>query len=293
MPPLWMMFPYIHPYSIGWRMGAGEGYKLDFWDWFQTLPENEQQQYKVMFPPPILWQRNWYNLRGDKDDESYPGGYFPDDVDSFVEFWNKNGVPRYSKDWLSGKNTNTDFVFFWKPGDIEYEPECCFGQWQYSEFTAALAEPVDFTCTEQYMMASKAQIFGDKEIEKEILETRDPKQMKSLGRKVRNFDPKVWDEIKYSIVLNGNYYKFAQNKTMRDILINTGDKVLVEASPLDTIWGIGFAESNPKAADPKSWRGLNLLGFALMEVRDEIKTVYQNYDKIDWPRFEVNFEGKY
>ena len=126
------------------------------------------------------------------------------------------------------------------------------------------------------MMVAKARIFEDEEVEKEIMNTSDPKLMKALGRKVRNFDPQVWDKLKYSIVLNGNYYKFTQNKEMMDFLLSTGDKILVEASPMDTIWGIGLGKDNEKAHNIASWRGKNLLGFALMEVRDEIRKVYQN-----------------
>ena len=126
------------------------------------------------------------------------------------------------------------------------------------------------------MMAEKARLFGDKEVEKEIMNTSDPKLMKALGRKVRNFDPQVWDKVKYSIVLNGNYYKFTQNKEMMDFLLSTGDKILVEASPMDTIWGIGLSKDNEKSQNIAAWRGKNLLGFALMEVRDEIRKLYQN-----------------
>ena len=79
--------------------------------------------------------------------------------------------------------------------------------------------------------------------------------------------------------------KLLQVKNMRDILLATENKILVEASPLDTIWGIGYAKDSPAATDPKAWRGLNLLGFALMEVRDEIRSVYANYEQIDWSRF--------
>ncbi|MCL1913546.1 MAG: NADAR family protein [Eubacteriaceae bacterium] len=190
------------------------------------------------------------------------------------------------------KNTNEmDFVFFWQAGDISYKPYCCFSQWQYSEFREEeLASIQNLTCAEQYMMASKAWIFGDEETKQEILEACEPKQMKSLGRKVRNFDLEIWEKTRHSIVLNGNYHKFAQNKAMRDILLGTGDKILAEASPTDTIWGIGLGENNSKATGPSSWRGLNLLGFALMEVRDEIRRVYQNYGKVDWTQFESQRE---
>jgi len=269
-------------------MGYGEGYKFDFFDWFNSLSIDDKEKYKSMFPPPMLSWKDWYDLSEIDPNRQRWWGYFPKDVDACVYFWNENGEPKYSREWLMAQNSSKmEFALFWKPGSIEHEPYCCFGQWQYSEFMdEELSMRQRLTCAEQYMMASKACIFGDEEIKKEILETCCPKQMKSLGRKVRNFDTQIWDKTRHSIVLNGNYHKFAQNKDMRDILLGTGDKILVEASPMDTIWGIGLGASNPKATDPTSWRGSNLLGFALMEVRDEIRRVYQNYDKIDWVQFD-------
>ena len=200
-----------------------------------------------------------------------------------IDLWRENGEPQYTKEWLISYAKNPEFVFFWKPGDISHEPECCFGQWQYSEFGGM----EDYTCAEQYMMAEKARLFGDEETEKQIMEATDPKQMKALGRKVKNFKEKIWLKLRYSVVLNGNYLKFAQNKDMRDILLSTGDKILVEASPLDIIWGIGYSKNNAEAAIPQNWRGSNLLGFALMEVRDDLRRVYQNYNKIDWTQFDA------
>jgi ribA/ribD-fused uncharacterized protein len=135
------------------------------------------------------------------------------------------------------------------------------------------------------MMAEKAALFGDEEILAQILATEDPKAMKALGRKVRSFDSTVWDKAKYSIVLNGNYAKFTQDDALREYLLSTADKILVEASPLDTVWGIGLGANNPKSVDPAQWRGRNLLGFALMEVRDEIARVYANHNRIDWNKF--------
>lgn len=114
------------------------------------------------------------------------------------------------------------------------------------------------------------------------MKSKNPKEIKALDKKVRNFNQELWDKAKYLIVLNGNYAKFSQNKEMRDFLLGTKDKILVEANPLDTIWGIGLGEDNEKASNPNLWRGQNLLGFALMEVRDDLKNIYQNYDKIDW-----------
>jgi len=276
MPPQWMMYPHIHPYSIGWRMGYGEGYKWDFRDWWNTLSKDERERYQANFPEPSIWRG--YYAEG-KDDYSHHEGFYHEGID----FWRKNGEPKYSLEWLLDQDTYTDFVCFWHCGDINHEPACCFSQWQYSEFEV---ETSKFSCAEQYMMAAKAKAFEDRATEKEIMETSDPRQMKLLGRKVANFSESTWDKIKYSVVLNGNYYKFAQNKKMREILLSTGDKIIVEASPLDTIWGIGYVANRPEVKDPKYWRGHNLLGFALMEVRDEIMRVYQNYDKIDWEQVE-------
>lgn len=132
------------------------------------------------------------------------------------------------------------------------------------------------------MMACKAELFGDQEIRKQILGCSDPKQIKALGRKVRGFDQAVWDKFKYAIVLNGNWCKFSQNRELREFLLSTGDSVLVEASPYDRIWGIQLSADAPEAQNPFGWRGENLLGFALMEVRDELLRVTKNEMLCDW-----------
>lgn len=82
-----------------------------------------------------------------------------------------------------------------------------------------------------------------------------PKTIKALGRQVKEFDEKEWDKIKYKIVLNGNFYKFSQNKEMMEILQSTGNKTLVEASPYDKIWGVGLDENNEKIFNPNYWKG--------------------------------------
>ena len=277
MPPLWLRYPHISPLSIGWRMGDGADYRFDLYDWLETLSENEKKQYNEMFPPPRMWRK--YYLEHDL----YKQYYEPGTGNYGVDLWRKNGKPTYSKEWLVANDDDVEFEFFWKPGDIEHEPACCLGQWQYSYFENITGK---YTCAEQYMMAEKARVFDDKKTEQLIMTTTDPKQMKALGRKVKNFNGNVWDKVKYSVVLNGNYLKFSQNKNMRDILLATGNKILVEASPLDKIWGIGYSKSDAEATNPQNWRGSNLLGFALMEVRDELKRVYQNYEKIDWEHFD-------
>ena len=129
-------------------------------------------------------------------------------------------------------------------------------------------------------MAGKAELFGDREIREQILACSVPGEIKALGRKVRGFDQKVWDRFKYAIVLNGNWCKFSQNRSLREFLLSTGDRVLAEASPYDNIWG------SPEAQDPRKWQGQNLLGFALMEVRDELRRVTQNENLCDWSMAE-------
>ena len=123
------------------------------------------------------------------------------------------------------------------------------------------------------MMAKKAALFCDAEHRAEILSVRDPKRIKALGREVRGFEEAVWQRFRYAIVLNGSWLKFSQNRELRDFLLSTGDKILVEASPYDRVWGIGLTEHEEAAENPLKWKGENLLGFALTEVREELRRV--------------------
>ncbi len=161
-----------------------------------------------------------------------------------------------------------DFLFFWGHTVKEEMTKACFSQWFPAEFQE---DGITYKTAEHYMMAGKARLFNDHEILEQIINSETPDQVKKLGRKVSNFDPQLWDEHKYEIVKQGNLLKFSQNEKLKEFLLSTEDKVLVEASPYDTIWGIGMPETNPKAGNPSEWNGENLLGFALMEVRDELK----------------------
>jgi ribA/ribD-fused uncharacterized protein len=91
-----------------------------------------------------------------------------------------------------------------------------------------------------------------------------------LGRRVRNFDEEMWIKHRYDIVVDASLAKFGQDKDLKAFLLGTGDRVLVEASPTDRIWGIGMTGRDERAGDPAQWRGLNLLGFALMQARAEL-----------------------
>jgi len=158
-----------------------------------------------------------------------------------------------------------DFVFFWKHySKSGLVTKSCLSQWFPSRFKM---NGITYNCAEQFMMAEKARVFGDEETRKMILSSSDPQEIKVLGRRVKGFDVKCWDSVSYDKVVYGNMAKFSQNRELLEYLVETGDKVLVEASPLDTIWGVGLDESNPDIMNVSKWKGLNKLGFALMEVR--------------------------
>ena len=161
------------------------------------------------------------------------------------------------------------YVFFW--GDTEQDNEvtkACLSQWYSSVFTV---DGIVYKTAEQYMMARKALLFHDQAIHKEIMAAKHPRQCKALGQKVQHFSQTVWDENKFQIVVDGNIAKFSQNPELKEFLLRTGERVLVEASPYDKIWGIGMAENNEKIENPLEWNGQNLLGFVLMEVRDRLR----------------------
>lgn len=120
------------------------------------------------------------------------------------------------------------------------------------------------------MMYRKAQLFGDSDAAHGILEAGNPGKAKAIGREIRGFDQELWNDHRFEIVVAGNLAKFDSDPMLRDFLLGTGKRVLVEASPVDKIWGIGMAQDNPSCENPNLWKGLNLLGFALMEVRDRL-----------------------
>jgi ribA/ribD-fused uncharacterized protein len=121
------------------------------------------------------------------------------------------------------------------------------------------------------MMAKKALLFNDVETYNKIMAADDPKIQKSLGRIVNGFVKEEWEAVCRDIVYEGNYAKFTQNAVMKSELLRTGDRELVEASPYDTIWGIGMHETDPNILDKSKWKGTNWLGEAIMKVRETIK----------------------
>lgn len=162
------------------------------------------------------------------------------------------------------------YLFFWghqprQDGSID---KSCFSQWFEASFQL---NGIDYPTAEHYMMAEKARLFNDHEIRDRILLSQHPGEAKKLGRLVKGFNNELWEENRFEIVIQGNIAKFSQNQTLKSYLLGTHKRILVEASPRDQIWGIGLTGDDPRAANPYQWQGLNLLGFALMEVRQKLE----------------------
>lgn len=161
------------------------------------------------------------------------------------------------------------YLYFWghRPRADGAASAACFSQWYASAF---VIDNLHYATAEHWMMAQKARLFGDDTALAQVFSKNDPGAAKAAGRTVRGFDEAIWLRHRFDIVVAGNLAKFSQHPQLRDFLLATGDQVLVEASPADAVWGIGIAASDSRAQDPMRWQGLNLLGFALMAVRDAL-----------------------
>lgn len=179
----------------------------------------------------------------------------------------------YHLDWLIDifeMGGRIKYLFFWGhqksiSGDLT---SSCFSQWWASPF---FVDNVKYNTAEHWMMAQKALLFSDIETYHKIIVAKSPAEAKTLGRQVRNFNDSIWNDHRFEIVVKGSLQKFEQHHDLKTFLLNTKDRVLAEASPVDRIWGIGLSADSDNAENPRSWPGLNLLGFALMDVRDMLK----------------------
>lgn len=146
--------------------------------------------------------------------------------------------------------------------------------WYLSEF---IIDDITFSSMEQYMMYEKAILFHDQETAEKILQTDNVAEIKALGRTVQNFDDTVWGQSREEIVYKGVFEKFRQNPELRKRLERTGEKVIAECAVKDRIWGIGLSMKDEDRFCVDRWKGQNLLGKILMDVRKDIKQ--GNYEK--------------
>lgn len=204
--------------------------------------------------------------------------------------------------WSGGERFRFFLFYGHKPPEVGVDASC-LSQWFVRDFQI---DGDNYPTAEHWMMAEKARLFDDAASLERILACETPREAKALGRKVIHFDPAVWDQHKFDIVYRGNSEKFSQNEDMAEFLRSTAwkahpaqqeiatgespvravaeepapfsvvrpdqlsDVILVEAAGRDTVWGIGLGVNNPKSLDPNLWRGQNLLGFALTQVRDTL-----------------------
>ena len=156
-----------------------------------------------------------------------------------------------------------DVVCFHKPE----EENGYLSNWYRSKF---MVDGTVFSSMEQYMMYKKAVCFHDKEIADKILMTDDVVEIKALGRLVANYNDNYWNGVRQIIVFEGLFAKFSQNEDLKSQLKTTGDKLLAECAVRDRIWGIGLSMKDPDRFEIDKWKGQNLLGYALMMVREQL-----------------------
>ena len=177
-------------------------------------------------------------------------------VDELLNFVLDGGEPKY--------------LLFWghQPPPAGGVGKGCLSQWWPAPFTVG---GISYPSAEHFIMTAKALLFGDARSAGRIRAATHPRAAKALGREVRGFDEQHWAERRFDLVVTGNLAKFSQHPDLRTYLLGTSSRVLVEASPVDRIWGIGLAADDERATSPEHWPGLNLLGFALMEVRQQLR----------------------
>jgi ribA/ribD-fused uncharacterized protein len=194
---------------------------------------------------------------------------------------------RYHLSWLINKvdkGESLDYILFW--GHIgklsRTSGEFMLSQWHGSPF---YVNEVLYKTAGHWMMARKAILFNDRDAFRKIIHADRIEEVRAISQNLKGFDEGKWSEWKYEIVKEGNFHKFHQNKKLQSYLLSTKDAILVEANPVDEIWGIGLTQEAKHARNPYAWNGLNLLGFALMEVRE-----YLNNASID---LAVERAGRY
>lgn len=161
-------------------------------------------------------------------------------------------------------NTETDAIFFYRVGDAYG----AFSNWAPTPFTV---DGVSFSTAEQYIMYRKCLTFGDTVTAEKLLSSDSPKEQKALGREAAGYIDSVWAGIRQTVAIRGLYAKFSQDAELKRLLLGTGDAVLVECTSNDRIWACGLDKDDDDRLSADRWKGQNILGFALMEVRNMLR----------------------
>jgi len=161
---------------------------------------------------------------------------------------------------LADSGAELKYLFFWGHKRPQKGVDAaCLSQWYPARFE------------EDGHSFSTAEHYNDQNSAKKVLTAGSPGEAKSIGRKVMNFREEVWVAQRETIVQNASRLKFSQNADLKAFLLETGTRILVEASPVDRIWGIGMDKAQGGQTHPSNWQGLNLLGFALMSARASLR----------------------
>lgn len=183
---------------------------------------------------------------------------------------------------VPGHYSTDDYTFFWAGP---------FSNWHKSPFEMWVSKAdraVKFNCSEQAMMYLKALEFADFKTAEKIMETSDPKKQKQLGRQIQRFDEDHWSKVRLDQAVSYLRHKFIQNLDLFKILMDTGNREIVEASPYDNVWGCGMGvDKYPQILDKANWTGTNLLGEALMRVREELRPFLDFRNIADQDKSEV------
>jgi len=180
-----------------------------------------------------------------------------------------------NSDVISAHNNKEEqeFLFFYgHSGKRDKVDKSCLSQW-YDKSGNFEDHFASYQTCEHFMMVGKSLLMNPNDVKTvdKMLEAGSPGAVKKMGRAVKNYDQLEWDTHKFDLVVQGNYLKFSQDEELKEFLLDTGDKIFVEASPFDKIWGIGMKSNETGVVDPNNWKGVNLLGYALMEVRKKLR----------------------
>lgn len=257
MLPLWLRYPHYSRYGGEWARGEGLEYKISWFEWLEKLALEEFAKYKKMFPAPFQWRDYW------QEEVSEDSAYLFIHNHYWTGYWEKNGIPKYSQiktSSLKEKNKKNQLLILGTDSQKKVEKKLLT--------EASMEFRVDgevYFSMEQYMAAEKARLFGDFSAERKIMKAKSSKEIQSVEPQIRFFEKETWEHIRFTILLNGTYQKFMQNPRLKEFLLDTRDRVLLEEK-----W------KNKSLDEMMITRKNNGLGCLLMEVRDEIRRVCAN-----------------